>query len=533
MMKRNIAFRMCVLLFCGTVLLSMMVTWHASGHLLDSDASSELVLAEHLAETGRIMSEDWYYSTELRVVNTQLVFAPLFHIFDDWRLIRFTGAMILQGILVASYYFFTRCARMTRQDFLLGGALLLLPAGIACGRIVLWHSYYVPHIAFGFVIVGLFLKAERSKGWVSAAALFALSLLSGLGGIRQGMITHVPLVLVVVLWMFDLQKQHDSVQELLKGCRKLIFLAVLACVGFALGYLINSEVLAKVYKFNDYSTIKTKVPDVTDLDNIAYSYLLQFGFRYGVKVFSIMGILSLGGLAAGMVSTAEAVIALRPDSEVELGAFTVRRFFSVCTGVMLCVFLFSTSPTAYSLYLIPVCVWSVPMIVHGLGSVKAPMRRLVLLTTVAAMLVSGLGNAGFVFSPNRFAQRYEGLGWKDEKTVKKISGVVDFLKENDCTLAYADFWSANIVTELTDGQVRMIPLTYSESGNSIRYYRWLTLKELWNEPMEMPYVVVGKSEWNNFGGAHGYECLTQVYEDKNFRIYRVDDNEAFRNILEQ
>ena len=48
----------------------------------DSDISSEMVLANLLAEEGSVLSQNWYYSTELRVLNTNLVFAPLFHIFS-------------------------------------------------------------------------------------------------------------------------------------------------------------------------------------------------------------------------------------------------------------------------------------------------------------------------------------------------------------------------------------------------------------------------------------------------------------------
>lgn len=53
---------------------------HNISNVLDSDMSSEMVLANQLAEEGGILSHQWYYSTELRVLSTQLVFAPLFKI---------------------------------------------------------------------------------------------------------------------------------------------------------------------------------------------------------------------------------------------------------------------------------------------------------------------------------------------------------------------------------------------------------------------------------------------------------------------
>ena len=47
------------------------------GAYLDSDMASELALASHLAKEGALISSTWAYSTEVRVLSTQLVFTPL------------------------------------------------------------------------------------------------------------------------------------------------------------------------------------------------------------------------------------------------------------------------------------------------------------------------------------------------------------------------------------------------------------------------------------------------------------------------
>jgi len=175
-------------LFVIVLCLSFYTTWQTSLYCLDGDASSELVLAHHLNETGRILSSDWYYSTELRVLNTQLVFAPLFSIFSDWTMVRFVGAMILQGLLVLSFFYLGRQAKLSWGARFLGGALLLLPVSTSYGRIVLYHSYYMPHIILGFMIVALFLSTLNH--WnnrhiriasLRLALLCALSFGSGLG----------------------------------------------------------------------------------------------------------------------------------------------------------------------------------------------------------------------------------------------------------------------------------------------------------------------------------------------------------------
>ena len=109
---------LCLLIFILAAAICFSTTVTTSLNLLDSDASSELVLANHLHETGNVLSDDWYYSTELRVLNTQLIFAPLFGLFSSWRRVRLAGTLLLQLILVASYgYMIWQAGRDKKPSF--------------------------------------------------------------------------------------------------------------------------------------------------------------------------------------------------------------------------------------------------------------------------------------------------------------------------------------------------------------------------------------------------------------------------------
>ena len=48
--------------------------WRFGRSLLDSDMASEMVLADLLNREGGVLSQNWYYSTELRVFCQQLLF---------------------------------------------------------------------------------------------------------------------------------------------------------------------------------------------------------------------------------------------------------------------------------------------------------------------------------------------------------------------------------------------------------------------------------------------------------------------------
>ena len=193
--------------FAAAVVLTTLTTLNTSLNLLDGDASGEMVLARHLYDTGRILSEDWYYTTELRAVQVQLVLAPLFAIFDSWRRVRFVGTMILQMLMVGSYGYM-RKAGLGRRGFLASAALMLLPVSVSYGRIVLYHLYYIPYIILGFFAVGLLLAVfsdVRKRSWIWFAVhmgVYALVTFCGaFNGFRQLSSTQGP-VMLAALWLF-------------------------------------------------------------------------------------------------------------------------------------------------------------------------------------------------------------------------------------------------------------------------------------------------------------------------------------------
>lgn len=99
------------------------------------------------------MSTNWYYSTELRVLNTQLVMAPLFRLFTSWHIVRVVGSVVLILLYLAAWFWFGRSAKL-KYSGLLGAGLLVLPYGALYRQYVLEGLYYIPHIAISFVVLG-------------------------------------------------------------------------------------------------------------------------------------------------------------------------------------------------------------------------------------------------------------------------------------------------------------------------------------------------------------------------------------------
>ena len=105
-MKRN-AFRRMLslwpLLVCMVCLAVSVGVYAVYGqHNLDSDISSEFVLAQLLNEEGRFfLTDEWYYSTELRIVSPVPVYQIALRLFEDWHMARtFSIAVLLAGLLL-------------------------------------------------------------------------------------------------------------------------------------------------------------------------------------------------------------------------------------------------------------------------------------------------------------------------------------------------------------------------------------------------------------------------------------------------
>ena len=86
---------MILLLWAAVCFALLVVDWCCwAPNRLDADMASEQLLANLLAQEGGVMSTNWYYSTELRVLNTQLVMAPLFRLFTSWHTVRVVGSVV-------------------------------------------------------------------------------------------------------------------------------------------------------------------------------------------------------------------------------------------------------------------------------------------------------------------------------------------------------------------------------------------------------------------------------------------------------
>ena len=483
-MERKWAERLGWLFVAACFLWSCHVTWNATEKLLDGDASSEMVLSSILSEDGGILTTRWHYSTELRVLNTQLVFTPLFHVFSDWHKIRFTGAMILQVLLLLSYGYFCQSLGGKKAPCLVGGGLMLLPRSIAYGRIVLYHSYYMPHILFNFLLFGLFMRLTRKEKRIVPRLLcfLALSFGVGLGGVRHGMITFAPLLLAVFLRTVRIL-ERDGLSGIQAGdIKRQWTLALAGCAAFLAGYRINSRVLAGIYQFSRMENTMTVLPSSSSCFSLLHECLHSFGYDAWYVIFSVRGIIGILGLMA-LIATAVSIAGAMKGNAVESAGWYAPALCA-CVGMVSAGVLLITDINSkdYERFLLPALALTVPALAAAefwrQRDGRALAQRGMAIFVMAAILFTGLYHSLFYADPASRGLVYTGLEFGNKANVEELEDVANFLEEEGYTLGYAPFWQASVLREMTDGRVKTLAM---EPKHLVYYRRMLNEWQL-NDP---------------------------------------------------
>ena len=433
----------------------------------DSDISSELVLANLLAEEGSLVSPNWYYSTEIRVLNTNLVFAPLFRIFHSWHKARLLGTVIIHFCLLISIFIFCRISKLVFL-FPVIGLMLVLPFSGIYYSYVLQFPYYMPHFGItilSFSLISYYSENNHNKG-IKAAVLclgLILAILAGMGGARQLFVFFIPLFLSVLLpYMNKVARVTDNT---VCASWKRYFIAAFLCLLAALiGYLINVTVMKDKYHFMMYK-VSFSPFDIGRISTVIAGFFQTLGFISGKLEGRVLfhnifvAFLSLGSIFSALQGIK--VGWKKSDSYFFFSSFYI-------SSIVIFVLLFTfTDMDYFDRYNLPIMFLTAPMIAMGLkylDNYKYLFRSAALAVWIVLIVFSGYDNL-----KSRGIQR----GKTDHQEI------ADYLVENGYYNGYSPFWHANILTELSDGAIDVYNwgdhLGEEAGGDVDRTSKWLQL----------------------------------------------------------
>ena len=245
-------------LLAGEILFLMFLAWRFGSNNLNADKAAEMILSEQLAREGHVVfSPNWYYSTEIRVLNIQIVMGFLFRFFSNWNTVRTLGTMILLVILAISYLYL--CHSMPSSETVRWTVLLLLwPFSRVYQDIVIYGLYYIPHLSIIFLTLGLFLRLQQRHTALHAILLFLLSFAAGMGGFRMVVICYAVLPAGCIL--LDLLEHCLDKDSFRTALVSFIF----ACMGL----LVNHFVLCRVLHCTAFSSLALQMPQLSRIAEV-------------------------------------------------------------------------------------------------------------------------------------------------------------------------------------------------------------------------------------------------------------------------
>ena len=521
-MKANRKYLLAVLLLAEIVLMVYM-TWQWGAQWLDSDDSAEMILAELLNREGGILSKNWYYSTELRVFNTQLVMAPLFSLFSDWHVVRTFGTGILLVILLLSYLYFCRSVNLGNR-LIYFTPLILWPFSREYVHFVLYGLFYVPHLVILFLTLGLCLNRSPKLKILRILGLIVLSFLAGLGGLRMIAVCYLPLVIAAIMSIISGFRSKGMVSK------SFAYHALFASVAAMAGLVVNNMILAKTYSFVSMTSTHLVLPDWKKLLPIIKSIPAFLG---SVKP----------DFSSSSVVFVLAVVSLVLVLCVVVGCMCLRLF--ACwkslpqeTQILLAYFLFSFLVTVFA----PVFTtqsWSRRyMILPGIGWLvivaayldrfrsAASIKKGICILIIAAELSAGL-NQCFTFVYNR--------------DLPEKNAAFSYILNSGMKFGFGDWDTSDVLTELSNGNIHLCKIL---NFKHMDVWYWLMEKDFQKYAKGEPvFLIIDNNRLSYNGGVPHVvgswvrSDLTYldsgkiVFRDQNFTVWRYESFEQLESLV--
>ena len=475
-------------------------------NLMHSDTTAEVILSKLLADENRLITKDWFYSTEIRIVYTQLVMVPLFKIFSDFGTVKLISVMLFDLLLVWAYFMLVKRFGMEKKWAFLSLALLLAPLSNEYLDMMFIGCFYTSQTICTYLVLAYVVKPKKDRRtWIlQCTVLSAAALILGLSGLRYLASLYLPMLLAAVCML--IMEAPKDVNGEIGGICYLLIMTVAAGIGF----LINKFYLAKAYSFDTTSEV-TFVPlsEVPDRFLNSIKLMIEFmGYRE-IQVVTPLGLVNVVkclfllffvGIVLHMWKNRMTLLDKRERFFLYFFVFLflINWYMLIFTDVLM----------QYR-YWLPVYVTGVLLI--GIFLQKSQLKALLLKPVMALFLA-------VVVLSSLYGELWQDTKYND---CEKRYGYLKFLEENDYDFGYATFWNASVTEYLTNGQIHVGSIGGDDWG--ARPYEWLSPKAYYRAGFHegKTFLLLARTEEagmlkGDFTIMEDAEC---VYQDEYYAIY--------------
>ena len=490
-------------------------------NIIDSDMSAEMVLGSILNRDHELMlAKNWFYSTELRVLNSQLFYRLFLLMFPThWRIARMFATVAMHIVLAGGIYYLARKAKL--KDFGAAAAMLAFcPFGGEYNWIVTIGCFYTIPVAMAFYTMALMISiAEKEDSRKSKVAmgtiLFVLAILGGTAGIRYLMVCSGPIFLTVVSEALHQYIRGDRLKMTSKISKKMIAsFGILLTSG--VGYIVNVKILSHIYVYENISGAQLSDFDLTRFITSLGKLCELLGWRSG-SAFSILGLQSALALLLFLLVCFSNIYFIRHQRSYSENEYII----SMYSGISLLLGIVAISVTDWNdvRYAIPgimLSFLSMDIAFHKwIDSLRNNendnIMRIKRIRISAGMFLI-IVVMGYCVKPNM-------VFYKAERT-QNLRDAVYFLMENNLTKGYATVFNSNTPTELSNGLIEIWTMEDIQEGETIKIREFLQDKRHIQNPEGKVFVLLDSDE-NALAPSYA-RASNLVYDHRGYFIYVYD-----------
>lgn len=403
---------------------------------MDDDNAAEMILSWILHRDGGIISKDWIYSTEIRVINIQIIYSILFNFFSNWLTVRVIGNGIMYVILIGTVYYLCNQLRL-KKYFLVLGIMFLIPMCRDYYVYTLHSAYMLPHLTLSMLIMAIFLHTGHIVGWKRITILCVggiLSILAGMGGLRLVFLLFIPLIIASLFCIFREKSEYNK-NALISAC-------IISICGFV-GYFFNALYLTRVYDNSSVSDARYSLFQIDNLLKVFNAFIKNYGWHYENSLFSIQTYYNILPvvLIVVIITICYSVFKCKRKICKEHEFIIV---FYVLAMIIFCLLYAFSYMTLYDRYLMPITCYGYFLFwIFIDNSVKRVSAKKVIGTLFVLYYISyGILNL------------YEYSKVDTSGEIRKISSI---LVENQYFEGYSNcYWhEGNALTECSSGQIKV------------------------------------------------------------------------------
>lgn len=477
---------------------------------LDSDEASELVLANLLASEGKLLTKNWYYSSEICILNMNAVYMLFFKMTDKWYRVRLLGTLFVYLLFLLSYYRMSSVYKF-KKYFLLSAAVFFIPVSFEYYSFILKSAWYFPYIIYTVIVLILserFMQADRRRKIILAAFSFLFALFLGSNGARELLVLSIPLLAASIMLLMEKDREPDTKQWFL--------FSIIVFIGSIIGYLINSRILIKFFEYQTWDDSAFIDFSFTRLERIIKSLLDLCGYQKG-SVFSASLLPNAVCMLWIVISVYVILYAVRNRKTVSHAYYRLSVYVLSAFCIFVIFYLF-TDTYVRGRYYSPFIVLCIPLTAMFLkeSDWNRKLSKCVYLLLVSVTMVSGLF--------------YYYKEW-DVRPSLEIRRIAKDLVSMDYYNGYATFWNSNVLTELSNGKIDV--WSVADGPVDLKYltdidttYHWLQLvSHDTTHPEGKVFLLIEREETDNpWKDALREEDI--IIKTNNYTVYGFESYES-------